>query len=86
MKKNHSSNYVNKYWQLLNDLSKKDVNFVNFLPLRDLKLVCYIPKFVKTEFVMSVKFDKDLLRIFPETSQNFLCIRVRINEFYSIIL
>lgn len=38
-------------------------------PLRDSESVCYVRKYVISEFVIIVKFSNDLLRILPGTQK-----------------
>lgn len=50
---------------------KKGCKICYFSPLRDSKLVPYICKFGVTKFVISVIFNKDLLKILLGAPQNF---------------
>lgn len=56
-------------------------------PLRDSESVCYVRKYVISEFVIIVKVCRELFRILPQT-QKLCCIRefklsmFVLNEFY----
>ena len=57
----------------------KTCTFPYFSSIQDSKLVHYIRKFVITEFVIPIKFYKDLWRILPGTRKNFAMCETSLN-------
>lgn len=56
-----------------------------FLPLWDLKSSHYIRKFFITNFVIMIKVCRDLIRILPQTQENFAISKFVINQLYCTI-
>lgn len=56
-----------------------------FLPLWDFKSIHYIRKFFITNFVIMIKVCRDLIRILPQTQENFAISKFVINKLYCTI-
>lgn len=79
---NNIANFLNR-----KEILYKRVKFPYYSSLRDSKQVCYISKFVTSEFVIVVTFCKGLLKILPGTQslryfKDFATSMISQNEFY----